>query len=38
MLDTARKLPVIYDDDSPELTKSMESAFMEARKKKPVTS
>ena len=35
MISEARKLPVVYDDDSPELTEKMEQAFIEARRKKP---
>ena len=35
MLSDAKKLPVIYDDDSPEMTADMERAFIEARRKKP---
>lgn len=35
MLEEAKKLPLIYDEDSPELTDEMEKAFVEARKKKP---
>ena len=31
----AKKLPVVYDEDSPELTDDMERAFAEARRKKP---
>lgn len=31
----ARKLPVVYDEDSPELTEQMEQAFAAARKAKP---
>ena len=34
MLSDAKKLPVIYDDDSPEMTADMERAFIEARRKK----
>jgi len=35
MLSDAKKLPVIYDDDSPEMTADMERAFIEARREKP---
>lgn len=35
MLENAKKLPVIYDKDSPELSSAMEEAFIEARNKKP---
>ena len=35
ILARARKLPVVYDEDSPELTDEMEQAFAAARKKKP---
>ena len=35
MLAEAKKLPVVYDEDSPELTDEMEKAFIAARKKKP---
>ena len=35
MLSEAKKLPVVYDEDSPELTDEMEKAFIAARKKKP---
>lgn len=35
MLEKAKKLPVIYDEDSPELTEEMEKAFLAARKVKP---
>lgn len=31
----ARSLPVVYDEDSPELTEEMEQAFRAARKAKP---
>lgn len=31
----ARKLPVVYDEDSPELTEQMEQAFLAARRAKP---
>lgn len=31
----AKKLPVVYDEDSPEMTDDMEQAFVAARKKKP---
>ena len=35
ILTEARKLPVVYDTDSPELSDDMEKAFVEARKAKP---
>ena len=35
MLTAAKELPVVYDDDSPELTDDMEEAFAAARKAKP---
>ena len=35
ILAEARKLPVVYDTDSPELSDDMEKAFVEARKAKP---
>lgn len=35
MLEDAKKIPVIYDEDSPELTDEMERAFIAARKAKP---
>lgn len=35
LLAEAKKLPVIYDEDSPELTEDMEKAFIQARKAKP---
>ena len=35
LLAEAKKLPVIYDEDSPELTDEMESAFAAARQAKP---
>lgn len=35
MLKEAKKLPVVYDEDSPELTEDMEEAFIKARKRKP---
>lgn len=35
-LSEARKKPVIYDEDSPEMTDDMERAFIEARKRKPI--
>ena len=35
LLERAKTLPVVYDDDSPELTDEMEKAFIAARKKKP---
>lgn len=36
ILSAAKKLPVIYDEDSPELTDDMEQAFIAARKAKPL--
>ena len=35
LLERARMLPVVYDEDSPELNDEMEKAFIAARKKKP---
>ena len=35
MLAQAKNVPVIFDEDSPELTKEMEDAFRRARKEKP---
>lgn len=35
ILSAAKKLPVVYDEDSPELTDDMEQAFIAARKAKP---
>lgn len=35
ILAKAKKLPVVYDEDSPELTDEMEKAFMAARKETP---
>ena len=35
MLTEARKLPVSYDSDCPELSDDMEKAFVAARKAKP---
>lgn len=34
-LERAKALPVIYDEDSPELDEKMEAAFIAARKAKP---
>ena len=34
-LENAKKLPVVYDEDSPELTEAMEQAFICARRLKP---
>ncbi len=34
-LEDAKKLPVVYDEDSPELTETMERAFVRARRLKP---
>ncbi len=35
MIDDAKKMPIVFDDDCPELTPDMESAFIAERKKKP---
>ena len=35
IIEKAKKFPIIYDDDCPELTEDMENAFIAARKKKP---
>lgn len=35
LLAEAKKLPVVYDEDSPELTDDMEKAFAAARKVNP---
>ncbi len=35
MLEKAKKMPVVFDDDSPQLTDDMERAFAEARKAHP---
>lgn len=35
LLAEARRMPIIYDEDSPELTDDMEKAFISARKAKP---
>lgn len=35
LLAEARKLPIIYDEESPEMTPEMEHAFISARKVKP---
>lgn len=35
MLAHAKKLPVVYDEDSPEMTDDMEQAFLAARRRKP---
>jgi hypothetical protein len=35
LLARAKKLPVVYDEDSPEMTDDMERAFAEARRRKP---
>ena len=37
MVKEAKKLPIIYDEDSPELTENMKKAFIAARKAKPRT-
>ena len=34
-LENAKKMPVVYDEDSPELTEAMEQAFIRARRRKP---
>ncbi len=34
-LERAKELPVIYDEDSPEMNDEMEAAFIAARKAKP---
>ena len=34
-LENAKKMPVVYDEDSPELTEAMEQAFIRARRLKP---
>ena len=34
-LSAAKRLPVVYDEDSPELTDDMEKAFAAARREKP---
>ena len=34
-LENAKKLPIVYDEDSPELTESMKRAFVRARRLKP---
>ena len=35
LLAEAKKMPIVYDEDSPELTDAMEQAFIAARKAKP---
>ena len=35
LLERAKTLPVVYDEDSPELNDEMEKAFVAERKKKP---
>ena len=35
LLEAGKKLPIVYDEDSPELTEEMERAFIAARKAKP---
>lgn len=35
LLEEGKKLPIVYDEDSPELTEEMERAFIAARKAKP---
>ncbi len=35
ILAEVKKLPAVYDDDSPELTEDLERAFIAARKAKP---
>ena len=34
-LEKAKSLPIVYDEDCPELTPQMEKAFIAARKAKP---
>ena len=36
MLRKAAQMPVVYDEDCPELTPEMEEAFREARRKNPI--
>lgn len=35
MLEQAKNVPIVFDSDSPELTKEMEDAFRQARIEKP---
>lgn len=35
MLARAKNVPIVFDDDSPELTKEMEDELRQARKNKP---
>lgn len=35
LLADAKKRPIVYDEDSPQLTDEMEKAFMAVRKEKP---
>lgn len=35
MIEEAKKLPVVFDEDSPQLTEEMKKAFISARKAKP---
>lgn len=35
MLAKAEKMPIVFDEDSPEMTPEMEQAFIAARKAKP---
>ncbi|WP_160668169.1 hypothetical protein [Colidextribacter sp. OB.20] len=35
VLARAKKLPVVYDEDSPEMTDEMERAFTAVRQEKP---
>ncbi len=35
LLAEAKKKPIVYDEDSPEMTDDMERAFIAARKSKP---
>ena len=35
MLEHAKNVPIVFDSDSPELTKEMEDAFRQARIEKP---
>lgn len=37
MLAAANELPIVYDEDSPELTDEMEKAFIAARKEKTLS-
>lgn len=35
MIEKAKKLPVVFDEDSPQLTEEMKKAFIAARQAKP---